>query len=221
MKKRTKIILVIVGAVVVLIAVCVRVSFHWTREETQSTVSAGSSRSGPSGGTLRLCRTIAIVTPRDKSADVRLQNLIAGKLKDELEKRSIAREDGSSRTPLVTIYQTPAEARRAKPDFYMSIEPKQYRYSFLPFAKNWNAKVEVHGSPSGIHSRTIVHTDSNTRYGSLTVDLEFDCHGRIVGIFTPYYLTSKIAEEMAKKTAEELEEQTQKLADDFLKPKKN
>jgi hypothetical protein len=220
MTKRKKIILIIAAVIALLIAVSVRMSFHWTREETQSTVSTGSTRSAPSGGKLRVCRTIAILTPRVGSADVRLQNLIAGKLKGELEKRSIAREDSSSRSPVVTIYQTLAEAKRAKPDFYMSIEPRQYRYSFLPFAKNWNAKVDVYGSPSGVHSGTTVCTDSNTRYGFFTVDAEFDYHGRIVGIFTPYYLTSKIAEEVAKKTAEEMEEQTQDLVNDFLKTEK-
>jgi|GEM_PF-3446645 len=226
MSRKAKIIIAISAAVVVLLVLCTHASFHWTKEMTSCNSTSGSTWSEPSGDRLRLLRTIAIVAPRAKSADVRLGGLIAGKLKERLSAKDLARDirrgahSWTTGSPAVTVYQTAAEARRAKPDFYFTIRPKAYRYSFFPFARNWSATVSIDGSPSGVHTNPTVVSDRNGRYGYYDADFEFNYEGKIIGIFTPSYLTSKVADEVAQKVADDVEKATKHHTDEFLHPKK-
>lgn len=224
MSRKAKIIIVISAAVVVLLALCAHVSFHWTKEMTSCNSTTTSSWSGTHEDRLRILHTIAIVAPRAKSADVRLGDLIADKLKEKLSSKPLARDvrrgdhSWTSRNPEVTVYQSAAAANRAKADFYLTIEPKQYRYSFWPFARNWNAKVSVYGSPAGVHTGPMLVEGSND--GFIDIGMEFDYSGRIIGIFTPSYLTSKVAEEIAKKVVDEIEQKADTLVNEFLNRKK-
>ncbi len=226
MSKKAKIIIGVSAVVVVLLALSVHLSFHWTREMTSCNSTTSSTWSGPSGDRLRLLRTIAIVAPKAKSADVRLGNLIADRLQEKLRGKELARDirrgehSWTSQSPDVKVYRTAAEANRAKSDFWITVAPRQYRYSFWPLARNWNAKVSVYGSPAGVHTTGPMVIDGSSEGGFIDIQMEFDYTGRMVGIFTPSYLTSKVADEVAKSVADEIEKKSGEVVDEFLNPKK-
>lgn len=226
-RKRTKIMLIGSVALVLLLALYLHASFHLTKEMSSCNSVMVSSNSGPSGDSLRLFRSIAIVAPQAGSADVNLGNLVAKKLKEESFRRLGAREYHRGRSsvrvvpPEVKIYRTAEAAERSKADFYCTILPEAYHYSFWPFAKDWNTKVHVYASTKGVHRGPDVITGGRNRYGSIEAAMTFDYSGRIVGIFTSPYLTNKIAEEIAKDARGYVEKQANELALEFMKGSKS
>lgn len=223
MTRRTKIIIGI-AAVVVLLLILTHASFHWTREESSETSIYTSSNHSPSGDRLRTPAKIAIITPPAWQGAA-LQRIIAEKLRDDLEKKLTVYDvrrgahGWSGNSPKVTIFSSKAEAEKAKTDFWVTVTPKEWSYSWWPLSRSYTAKVAIDCAPPGMSILRASWTDANSQFGALCMGLEYEQQGKITGIFSTSYLTSKVAESMAKSAAEQLQKASAELFDEFMKPK--
>lgn len=229
MTKKTKMVLAAIVGLMALVGLLTHASFDYTREMTSCSSCSASSNSAPTGNELRLFHKIAIVAPEAKSADVRLGNLVASKLKQKLDGKFIAERCYRGKHHLESyeakaeIFRTAGEARRSGADFYYTVQVKDYRYSFWPFAKDWNANVVIYASTKGVHVGNPVITGGRSRYGTLDTSLAYDCNGRMVGLFSSSYLTHKIAEELVSTALKEVNKQAGDMVYETMygnKPKK-
>lgn len=215
------IVIALVVVVVTAVLFIMHGSFNALCEVGQVQWQAGSFAARPHVNPLR-CKAIAIVTPPVRQGMAGLQESVAKELQHSLRSTAPALK--------VAVYRHMAAAKRAKPDYFIRVTPREWRCSAWPLLRLWAARVLIEGSPDGMPAKplpastgfppatNVVVRDlpggvdpamlkqslaqGRRDYRDLHVDVALQ--GTTRGIFSMSHLTSSVAESVADKVVEEI-----------------